>query len=198
MFYYPKFTRKLKKAGLTSVTLSVNGPTAKIHDSITNVKGSFDYLIRGIKNLQKEQVNLNASIVVIKQNYKYLVEIVKLLDKFNIYNIEFQSFIPYSEVISKFDIIPKYTEVIKKLIKLNDYSDKKNITIRDIPKCIIPREFSEMSVNGIHNKDNNNYVGCPMKQKISVCNNCKMNELCDGIYKNYLKKHGKEEFKPLK
>ena len=60
MFYYPKFTRKLKKAGLTSVTLSVNGPTAKIHDSITNVKGSFDYLIRGIKNLQKEQVNLNA------------------------------------------------------------------------------------------------------------------------------------------
>ena len=46
MFSYPKFADLMLKAGLTGVSVSLHGPTAEIHESLTMVPGSFEQACR--------------------------------------------------------------------------------------------------------------------------------------------------------
>ena len=53
MLSYDKFARQIIEAGLTDLIFSIHGHNAKLHDSLTRSKGSFDQLIKGFKNVKK-------------------------------------------------------------------------------------------------------------------------------------------------
>ncbi|HNU69154.1 MAG TPA: radical SAM protein [Myxococcota bacterium] len=53
MFSYPKFADLMLKAGLTGVSVSLHGPTAEIHESLTMVPGSFEQALAGIRYLKE-------------------------------------------------------------------------------------------------------------------------------------------------
>lgn len=59
---------RLKDAGLNGAQVSLEGPES-IHDSITNLPGSYKKTIEGIKNLREEGVNIVLSSVITKENY---------------------------------------------------------------------------------------------------------------------------------
>lgn len=66
--------RGLKKSGMKSVLTSILGPNAKIHDDITQQRGSFDRTVNGIKLAMKENIYVVANMVVTKLNLNYLRE----------------------------------------------------------------------------------------------------------------------------
>jgi len=77
LFGYPKFARAAKRAGLNEATFSIHGHTAKLQDGLTGTPGAFDSGIQGIRNLQAlGGVVVNVDIVINKQNYKQLREIL--------------------------------------------------------------------------------------------------------------------------
>ncbi|GAI83859.1 unnamed protein product, partial [marine sediment metagenome] len=50
-FLNAAIVKKLKKVGLSSAQISIEGPNPAIHDNITGVQGSFDATVAGIKLL---------------------------------------------------------------------------------------------------------------------------------------------------
>ena len=50
MYSYKKFAKEITEAGLNSLVFSIHGHNAKLHDSLTQVPGSFEQLKNGIKN----------------------------------------------------------------------------------------------------------------------------------------------------
>lgn len=77
------FTNELKNNIPDNIRIGVPlyADNQKLHDSITRAKGSFKQAILGIKNLIKENIDVEIRIVVIKQNYKYLYDIAKFIVK---------------------------------------------------------------------------------------------------------------------
>lgn len=59
---------RIKDLGIVSVLTSILGPTREIHDEITQLSGSFDRTIEGVRLLQKIGVRVSVNMVVTKKN----------------------------------------------------------------------------------------------------------------------------------
>lgn len=66
------------------VETSVLGPDSETHDSITQVNGSFDSLIRGIKMLTERNVRVLGKTVVMKNNFARFADIISLFNNLGI------------------------------------------------------------------------------------------------------------------
>lgn len=75
----------------TMVKTSVYGHTKEIHDSITQVNGSFDKMVKNITRLKEVGIDVTSSIIIMKENEKYVDEIVEFTKKigmtFNRYDV---------------------------------------------------------------------------------------------------------------
>ena len=60
----------------TMVKTSVYGHNAELHDSITQVKGSFDRMVYNISRLKKAGIDVTSSIIVMRENEQYVDEII--------------------------------------------------------------------------------------------------------------------------
>lgn len=68
------------KAGLSSIGVSIHGPSSEVHDLATGHKGSFAHAIRAIRNaVAARTVRLNTFTVVSRINRGRLVELADLL-----------------------------------------------------------------------------------------------------------------------
>ena len=66
---------QLADAGLDKLRIPIYGSTATIHDSITQVEGSFDETMRGIENIRKHtDMDLLITTLIMKQNYKDILQ----------------------------------------------------------------------------------------------------------------------------
>ena len=78
----PKKAELLAEAGLRHILTSVLGPTAEIHDQLTQRQGSFKRLIVGIKNAQSAGINVSTNMVITQLNFAHIrstAELVKNL-----------------------------------------------------------------------------------------------------------------------
>jgi MoaA/NifB/PqqE/SkfB family radical SAM enzyme len=80
MFRYPDFLGRALDNGLTEITFSLHGHTAKLHDALVGTPGAFVDEVAGLKAaLATERVVVNVDIVINKMNVKHLPE---MLDTF--------------------------------------------------------------------------------------------------------------------
>ncbi|MBR2786020.1 MAG: His-Xaa-Ser system radical SAM maturase HxsC, partial [Clostridia bacterium] len=75
------FTIEFKKSmpEVIRIGIPIYADNEELHDGITRAKGSFKQAIVGIKNLIKEDIDVEIRIVVMKQNYKYLQDIASFI-----------------------------------------------------------------------------------------------------------------------
>lgn len=76
-------------ANNVTVHFSIYGSDASIHDSVTQVSGSYHNLIQNLNKLLKNNVNLVAHIVGMKENENDINAIYELLAKLNLSNIKY-------------------------------------------------------------------------------------------------------------
>ena len=74
------FVQRVGDAGLTSLTVSIEGSLPKVHDSITNVFGSFYQTLRGIDNSIKYGFPTCTETTMCNENENDLENIVDLLE----------------------------------------------------------------------------------------------------------------------
>ncbi len=113
-----KFLKKLIEAGANEFSPALHGHTAELHDNLTRAPGSFEQTIQAIKNLRSLNQKILTNTVVVKQNYKYLEEIAKLLVslKVNQFQLAFVHPIGNAKKYYK-DIVPKISEASKYIHK---------------------------------------------------------------------------------
>jgi len=96
MFSYTKFAKACADAGLNEATVSMHGHTAQIHDKLTGTPGAFVTGIKGMQNLiATGKVVVNIDVVLNKQNYKVLPEILDFYYNMGIREFDLLHIIPF-------------------------------------------------------------------------------------------------------
>ncbi len=87
-----KFT-ELKNSGVKKVVFSLHGSNADIHDRMTRKPGSFNNLLQSIENAQKADLELEVHVVPVKDNYRDIPAIMKLLDHLGVKSLHILRFV---------------------------------------------------------------------------------------------------------
>ncbi|MCO4761010.1 MAG: radical SAM protein [Myxococcales bacterium] len=96
MFSYKKFARKCADAGLNEATVSMHGHTAYLQDRLTGTPGAFVTGVKGMQNLiATGKVVVNVDVVINKQNYKHLPEIIEYYYNLSIREFDLLHIIPF-------------------------------------------------------------------------------------------------------
>lgn len=222
-----EYVEKLKKSGLTTVVTSLHSDKPNICDEITQVKGSFDKIVNGIKNLFDSGIDVRVTHVICSKNYKHLLDFVDFFKKnfpilpesVEMENISFlflQSPIVIEQEPEKKDIVknmmPKFSDIENYLKQAMDFCFENDIrfTVEGIPLCFL-KDYEFFSVDTIEmcqeeiifikNKNNKiNYTKkyLDIRSKGNQCQFCVLNNYCTGPWQEYIQVYGEDELKPFK
>ena len=147
-----EFGNKLFENGLIGGCLSMFSLNKEIHESITNVKGSYDKLIKALENIKRYDWKFYPMFTVGGENINTIIEDVKTIAKMGYHRIYINYGIPnvVEEFNTGFDASPKALAEITE--QLYDMQDDLGVTFifncekNKIPICFFNKEkFNEMS-----------------------------------------------------
>lgn len=201
--YYKTFTRKLIKAGVDLFNINFPSRLPSINDQITQTKGLFKNKIAGIKNLQKENVNIRLTHVICSLNYKDLENFVIFVNQ-NFPKINYIQF-SFIKIIGSAkknpQILVDYQKVQPYLLKALKKCQKFKIgfLVDHIPICYLgPFKIHHIDYHKISQGEKPKY-SLREKVKINECRYCSLSNYCCGVRKDYLKFFGKKtKVKPIK
>ena len=75
---------ELKKRGLARLAISLDGPTAEIHDSFRGVAGSYQRTMDGVRWAREAKLPVQINTTVTRRNHKDLDTFVPLLEKMGV------------------------------------------------------------------------------------------------------------------
>lgn len=136
-----KYLQKLMNAGLSRITISIEGSKASVHNAITQTK-SFDETLQGICSCISAKCNMGTLTTIQSMNSEDCVDIVKLLHEEGGTDIAFNCGIPSvscgginSQYILPPDAIAKVIENIYLNAPVDGAKVSFNVTI---PLCLLP------------------------------------------------------------
>ncbi|MFT4304443.1 MAG: radical SAM protein [Candidatus Woesearchaeota archaeon] len=197
-----KYAYEIISSGANHIIFSIHGHNSKLHDNLTNSPGSFKQAIKGIKNLQNLAfTNIGTNTTIVFQNYKYLLDIAKLIYNLGIRCSEF-IYVDPSSIDNKLEIIPSYEEVSLNVNQVLSFGKNKNIShwyIRYYPLCFIDKKYHKMVSEIIEANNFKSKISAPDfvnndviygrktigKVKIPKCINCIYYSICEGYWKDY-------------
>lgn len=206
MLWEPWNVKKYVDAWVTTFKLSIHHYKDEIHDYLVWVKWALQKCKYGIKELKKLWTRVWINIVITKQNYKDLPDI--LLYYLNLWITSFVIIFPLYENSMKNEsnnVGIKFTDVIEYIIKSIQIFDKLGLErplILNFPLCLL--KWYETAIIQIFNWtavfnldwtktkiDDNKAYG---KKRVKICKNCEHNKICFWIDEEYLKKWWENEF----
>jgi len=198
--------------------IAIHSHKKETHDSITRVNGSFEQTTRGIKNLLKLGVkSLNFKIVISRLNYKDLTDMIKLSENLGVRQVDISFPHGMGNALKYwFEIVPRYSEIESDVVNCAKVAKKlgRKVSFEAIPfcflngfeDCVSEVRFLKQYINGLTSQLRQ--VGDPIidwqkerlsiKSKATQCQNCKYFYVCEGVWEEYTKNYGNEEFKPVK
>lgn len=210
MLAYEKFTQAILSAGLTAVNFTFYGHDADTHDKITRTEGSFEQLLKGVKNFSKLSDRKIASITVLKENFQLLPQMLQLLEELGFDKVQLNGSIPIGMAYDNFSqVMPRYSALTP---FLNDFSTMCarlgwSLQIANIPPCTLKEHIDK--IDEIVSKPitvidwdgklvTEAMKRLSMKKKMPTCQHCSLVSVCEGVFGEYVKRFGTKEFIPLK
>jgi radical SAM protein with 4Fe4S-binding SPASM domain len=118
----------LKKAGLDSAQVSIEGPGPEIHDHIVNSNGAFSDSIKGIKELMKKGIRVHTNTTISKLNVNHTEGIILLVKSLGLDKFSMNMLMPEGSAIGNIDeLLVTYTEVGNKIPEIQRTAEKYNI-----------------------------------------------------------------------
>lgn len=218
MLSYYQYAKQLAEQGLNSVVFSIHGHNAKEHDALTRSPGSFNQLMSGLANMKKllgiEKLGTNTTLV--RQNYKNIPKIGRLISGLGIRNAEFifvdcnlgAARVNFHQLVPRISQIAPY---IKKALDIGRKNKAGHWHIRYVPLCYFEDYLDQVSelleVSQFHtehlaldfvNFDVEKSRPIAGRSKAKKCRRCRLFEQCEGVWKTYYEHYGDQELKPLK
>ena len=145
-----KYIKEIVDIEWDSVCISIDGPNAKIHDSLRRVKGTFEKATRTIKRfaywkkkLRSDLPTLTINMVLNKKNYKKLPEMVKLAERLGADALFVEPMILFSPLAKHLVLGPKEAKELPKYIeRTRELGEKYNI-LPTISLVGVDLEFDE-------------------------------------------------------
>jgi len=106
--------KKLKEAGIETVSISLDSHIPEQHDEFRGVKGSWEKAVRAIKALRENGVLVQVNTTVTQQNYDQIDDIMSLAETLGVENFHLFFLVPTGRGVKLADISPaKYESMIK-------------------------------------------------------------------------------------
>jgi MoaA/NifB/PqqE/SkfB family radical SAM enzyme len=209
MFYYEGFAKDLIDAGTNVFVISLHANVAELHDRQMGVRGAFDQTVKGIKNLKKNGAYVLINIVINKLNYKILPDLTEFLIGLGVNGFHYIFVTADGHAWKNREIIiPKMSQVHSHLLKsINSARGRvKEIWTYNMPFClaagyedtIVEVGLSLTQLRGPDFEASIDENRFKFKTKLSFCKDCKFDNICQGVWKKYLKIFGDGELKPVK
>lgn len=116
--------RRLKDAGLDQMALSLDGPTAELHDRFRGMPGAFELTIRAAGWARAAGLPLQVNTVLASWNLPFLEQIVELVSSLRIVFWEVFFLIPVGRGSALASITPEeFERVFERLHRLNGERD---------------------------------------------------------------------------
>lgn len=138
-----EIAKNLKLLGFKRVSVSIDGPNAKIHDSIRGY--SFNKAINGIKELVKQKIPVKIMSVPCKYNFEYIDSIIDLATRLNVETLVFKGL---WTAIKKSKNLELTSEQYNRILDLIGEKKKNIKTISIIPVRFPQINFLEGCVAG--------------------------------------------------
>jgi MoaA/NifB/PqqE/SkfB family radical SAM enzyme len=127
------FVEESKAHGLKEILFSLHGATAEVHDAITNRKGSFERILKGIKNAQEAGLIVRLNCTVYHRNYEQLPTVfADLVNDIKPLEINFITLNYWGDV--KLDNVG-YTQMTDAIKSCIDRLNGMIINVRYVPYC---------------------------------------------------------------
>lgn len=186
-FAWPETAEKLHTIDHSGLLLAIPlySDIAEIHDYVVQAKGAFYQTVNGIYNLARYNQRIEIRVVLHKITIPRLQKLAQFIYKnmpfvehIALMGLEMEGYTPFN--IDKLWIDPyDYQEQLKETVLfLNDFG--MNVSIYNIPLCLLPEElwcFSQKSISDWKNI------------YFDACNSCDKLEECGGMFKSSVKKH---------
>lgn len=96
MFRYPEFLQRALDNGLSEITFSLHGHTAKLHDRLVGTPGAFEDEVAGLKAaIASGRVVVNVDVVINKSNVKHLPEMLETFIGWGVKEFDLLHVIPF-------------------------------------------------------------------------------------------------------
>lgn len=123
--------KKLKKAGISTVSISLDSINPQKHDNFRGVQGSWKKAVDAIKFLRQNNILVQVNTTVTQQNYEEINEIISFVETLGVENFHLFFLVPTGRGVKLDDITPKkYESMIKNVFKK---TSKHKLNIR--PSC---------------------------------------------------------------
>jgi anaerobic magnesium-protoporphyrin IX monomethyl ester cyclase len=133
-FSYKNFTEKVINYGVNNFLVTIFGHNSKQHDKITQVKGSFNQTILGIKNLLSFNVNVSIHIVINGLNFTLYKKIINHFKKLGVINFQLTVIPPEHDSMNNFKR-EDFVNFVKKA--LFEFENKDKLKLRnDFFSCL--------------------------------------------------------------
>ena len=106
--------KKLKEAGIETVSISLDSHIPEQHDKFRGVKGSWAKAVKAVKALRKKGVLVQINTTVTQQNYDQIDDIMSMAEKLGVENFHLFFLVPTGRGVKITDISPtKYENMIR-------------------------------------------------------------------------------------
>jgi radical SAM protein with 4Fe4S-binding SPASM domain len=107
--------RKLKEAGIATVSISLDSNSPAQHDEFRGVAGAWEKAVQACKALRKNNVLVQVNTTLTQQNYNQIDDIMSLAESIGVENFHLFFLVPTGRGTKLTDISPeKYEEMITK------------------------------------------------------------------------------------
>ena len=109
-----KVAKRLKEAGIETVSISLDSNIPEQHDEFRGVNGSWEKAVSAIKALRENEVLVQVNTTVTQQNYGQIDDIMSLAEKIGVENFHLFFLVPTGRGVKIADISPaEYESMIK-------------------------------------------------------------------------------------
>jgi MoaA/NifB/PqqE/SkfB family radical SAM enzyme len=211
MFCSLDFCKKVIDAGATEFSPALHGYCAEQHDFLTSSEGSFKQTVKGIKNLKSLGAKILTNTVVVKSNYRDIEKIAKLLVMLDVDQFQFafvhamgNAWNNRKSIVPRMSLVAPY---MKKGLQVGIDAGKKVMT-EAVPYCmmkgyedyIAEKFIPETEIRGKKFQNTNDFNTQKKmfgKVKFPQCEKCKYDSICEGVWDDYAKIYGGEEFEAV-
>jgi len=124
----PTLVADLRRAGLSSAQVSVEGSTAEIHDGLVGLRGAFTRTWQGIKNLRAEGITCHTNTTLNAENRHDAPAIVDLAARHGLDRLSMNMAIPCGNILKGRDISMRYRDVGEVVLACRDRARTKGLT----------------------------------------------------------------------
>lgn len=192
----------LLDAGMNDIRVALVGPDAEVHDAVTQRKGSFDQTVAGLKNLASLRVkysfHFEVNSALVQSNFRLLRQIHDFAQGFGIDRINFNVVEPCGAAQDAVDsVVPRYREVMEVVDNCGLDFRSPVRSLSRVPLCAGGLEWAQESFHFALGKQITRYDPVAGKIHGPPCENCALKDSCPGIWEEYIKQYGWEEFAPV-